>query len=67
MKISSIMRLTLLIRPIVLSFLRPLSLAGRIGYGKMMQVPGCLDAGLNDRLDVLMQGQGWCDAGPWMV
>ena len=34
MKISSIIWFTLLIMPIVLIFFRPLSLAGRRGYGK---------------------------------
>ena len=38
MKISSIIWFTLLIMPIVLIFFRPLYLAGRRGYGKMMQV-----------------------------
>ena len=70
MKISLIMRFILLIMPIVLIFSRPLSLAGRIGYGKnyagpdgVMQVPGWLDAGP----DALMQVRRCCDAGPRML
>ena len=55
MKISSSIRFTLLIMPIVLIFFRPISLAGRKGYGKVMQVRmACCRF-------------GWCDAGPWMV
>ena len=52
MKISSFIWLTLLIMPIVLIFFRPISLACRRGYGKVMQV---------------RMAWGWCDAGPWMV
>ena len=77
MKISSIMRLNLLIMPIVLIFFQPLSLAGRKGYGKMMQVrmawcrSRCSDAGPRmvwcRSTDGVMQVHGWCDAGPRMV
>ena len=38
MKISLIIRLTLLIMQIVLIFFHSISLAGRRGYGKVMQV-----------------------------
>ena len=77
MKISSIMRFNLLIMPIVLIFFQPLSLAGRKGYGKMMQVrmawcrSRCSDAGPRmvwcRSTDGVMQVHGWCDAGPRMV
>ena len=77
MKISSIMRFSLLIMPIVLIFFQPLSLAGRKGYGKMMQVrmawcrSRCSDAGPRmvwcRSTDGVMQVRGWCDADPRMV
>ena len=38
LRISSSIRFTLLIMQIMLTFFRPLSLAGRKGYGKMMQI-----------------------------
>ena len=38
MKISSIIKFSLLIMPIVFIFFHPISLASRRGYGKMMQI-----------------------------
>ena len=65
MKILSIMRFNLLVMPIVLIFFQPLSLAGRKGYGKLMQVQ--MDQIVWCRSsDVLMQILGCPDAGPRM-
>ena len=56
--------------PIVLIFFWHLSFAGRRGHGKMMQVPGWLNAGPDVMMQVLGcsdKVRGRCYAGPQMV
>ena len=60
--------------PIVLIYFRPLSLASRRSYSKIIQVSlsGAEVLGWCDvHVQVLgwwdVEVLGWCDAGPWMV